>query len=395
MKDGVHENAPLAYHTVNGLQGVVRKKQTTIRALRLRKLNDARRLTQKRALGLQKEWMLAIGSGRVERVERLVRVGLRRGAGLKAAKKIYRPRLPSLDATRKRTVIPPIIPSPYAPLLSDIEKNVVSSFGFVEGLVLMLDELKVESRLCWDPRSNHIIGVCREHSSKTSLEFKSKEEVLLLMDGLKKEDVHVASEATVGAIGLLTGEPRLYSAHPVLLSGSCKAEKGVEHAKIIETFLQASQKSGVRTISVASDGEARRGEALIRLTFKHPLPEDSPIFPLLNRLQFMNMEVGDDDLTADKDYKHVIKRFRNLVLRDAGLVVRSVHIKPSMIRLHLASNGLSTTRINHLFEPEDRQDTASPGFIAAREALRTFGKLVRHIILPYVSHVLWWAMMPI
>lgn len=38
-------------------------------------------MTQKRALGLQKEWMLAIGSGRVERVERLVRVGLRRGAG--------------------------------------------------------------------------------------------------------------------------------------------------------------------------------------------------------------------------------------------------------------------------------------------------------------------------
>ncbi|KAK0450125.1 hypothetical protein EV421DRAFT_1306642 [Armillaria borealis] len=85
MKNGVHDNTPLAYHSITGLQDIIRKKQTTIRALRLRKLNDSRKLmTQKRALGLHKEWMLAIGSGKVERVERLVRLGLQRGASVKA-----------------------------------------------------------------------------------------------------------------------------------------------------------------------------------------------------------------------------------------------------------------------------------------------------------------------
>ncbi len=95
--------------------------------------------------------------------------------------------------------------SPHAPLLSDIEKNVASSFRFVEDIiqekgvrhqVLMLDELKVEGRLRWDPRSNHILGVCREHGSKTSLEFKSKDEVELLIESLEKKEVHMASEVS-------------------------------------------------------------------------------------------------------------------------------------------------------------------------------------------------------
>ena len=31
-------------------------------------------------------------------------------------------------------------------------------------------------------------------------------------------------------------------------------------------------------------------------------------------LSLMNLKVGDNDLTADKDYKHVFKRLRNLLL---------------------------------------------------------------------------------
>ena len=38
----------------------------------------------------------------------------------------------------------------------------------------------------------------------------------------------------------------------------------------------------------------------------------------------MDLHVGDDDLTCDKDWKHVFKRARNLLLRARGVVVDDI-----------------------------------------------------------------------
>jgi hypothetical protein len=87
----------------------------------------------------------------------------------------------------------------------------------------------------------------------------------------------ITIQATVGALGILGGETRIYGARPILVSGSCKRETGLEHASLINTAYQASRKLKLRTISIASDGESRQGEALVRLTFKHDLAQTSPI----------------------------------------------------------------------------------------------------------------------
>ena len=57
----------------------------------------------------------------------------------------------------------------------------------------------------------------------------------------------------------------------------------------------------------------------------------------------MNFEVGDDDITADKDYKHVFKHGRNLAL-------------PSTIRSHLSENRVSKAHIDTVLKPDDKQD---------------------------------------
>jgi len=108
----------------------------------------------------------------------------------------------------------------------------------------------------------------------------------------------------------------LYSALPALISGQCGRETGHEHAAIIQTTINGIAKLNLRTISIASDGESRHGEALIQLTFKKELEISSPIYPTLSVLPLMNLEVGNDDVTADKDYKHIFKRCRNLLLRE-------------------------------------------------------------------------------
>ena len=107
---------------------------------------------------------------------------------------------------------------------------------------------------------------------------------------------------------MLSRETRLYSARPILISGSCKRETGIQHHALINIGYVAGRKSKLRTISIASDGESRRGEALVHMTFKRQLDPTSPIHDMLCVLPLMNLEVGDDDLTADKDYKHVFKR---------------------------------------------------------------------------------------
>lgn len=108
----------------------------------------------------------------------------------------------------------------------------------------------------------------------------------------------------------------------------------------------------------------------------------------------MNLEVGEDDLTADKDYKHVFKRMRNLLLRTRGLKVHGVHILPSVLRSHFLENGSQLSHVNSILKPEDKQDvklaydllreitglptisevgTRGPGFQDTREALQTLG----------------------
>jgi len=242
IETGVHENTHLVYHSIGGLITLVRRKTGKVKALRLRRLNDARKLAGKAVvLDDMKRWVMAVGSGKVERVDRLVRVNLTRNGGIRnllelydrAARQVYHPQnyteeddlrglllwrlggarvagiahralnLPSLSTLRRRTIIPRLLVSALTPSRLEVETNVISNFEDIKNLlethqvvhqVLMLDELKTEERLRHDPDSNKFQGVCREHGHKTSLEFNSEKEVDLLLEAVDKGELHVTVE---------------------------------------------------------------------------------------------------------------------------------------------------------------------------------------------------------
>ena len=83
------------------------------------------------------------------------------------------------------------------------------------------------------------------------------------------------------------------------------------HARLIESLIRACKnkesKIGCSLMFIASDGESRHGSVLMQITQKHSLSPDLTIYPFLSGLHFLNLLVGDEDLTVDKDYKHVIK----------------------------------------------------------------------------------------
>ncbi|KAF9012081.1 hypothetical protein BDQ17DRAFT_1322030 [Cyathus striatus] len=142
---------------------------------------------------------------------------------------------------------------------------------------------------------------------------------------------------------------------------------------------------------------------MARLTFKRTLNKASPLYNQLKFLSFLNLHVGDDDLTCDKDFKHIVKRLRNLFIRERGISINNRRITPNIIKGQLKCEGLSADHIRSLFNPNDKQDvklaydmlkdiwslpsscdSTSPGFLESREALRILGKFGFHLVFPYL-----------
>ena len=158
-----------------------------------------------------------------------------------------------------------------------------------------------------------------------------------------------------------------------------------------------------RTVCIASDGEAKRGDALVIQTMTSELSPVSPIYPLLRPLGLLNLLVGPDDITVDKDFKHLIKRQRNTLMRNKGMEILGFCVTPSILRSQLESNGISPHQMRSLLNPNDKQDvvlaysllreiwslppppaSCDPTFALARRALNIYGEFARHLTLPYV-----------
>jgi hypothetical protein len=159
----------------------------------------------------------------------------------------------------------------------------------------------------------------------------------------------------------------------------------------------------IRVVSVATDGEARWGKALAQLTLKHLLSPSSDIYHWLSPCLLLDLHVGDDDLTCDKDCKHTaVKQPRNALLREKGILVYGTWITPAVLRSHLLDAGHKGDHIRAVLNPNDKQDvtlaymllrdiwslpvlsSGPPGRIQARGALQLLGSLFYNLVAPYI-----------
>ena len=245
--NGVHENASLVYHGIGGLIDIVRRKTQANDLLRLRRLNDLKKLVGKEGtIDVHKQMLMAISSQRIPRIDRVLRIAFSQGTGIhamldlikKAAKGTYHPKgfdeeedlqallflrlggarvadvahrifgTPGVSTIRTRTIIPQILASPSFPTSHEIGCNLDASFKAIRDIlgastqkilhaVIMFDEISVEARPCWDDKTNKILGVCREHGRHTSLEFTSEEDLQTLWEEVQCEKIHLAHEVRV------------------------------------------------------------------------------------------------------------------------------------------------------------------------------------------------------
>ena len=209
-------------------------------------------------------------------------------------------------------------------------------------------------------------------------------------------------------IGILSPMLCLYSACPILLSGSCKCKTAKDHTELLQVVVDAANNkqdtTGLRVISLASDGKSCCGKALTNLTYVAPLAPSSPIYDHLVHLNLMDFFVGQDNITMDKDYKHVFKQLHNALLCKNGCLVHSVHLTCAVICKHFKDSGFTNAHISHVLNPMDKQDvvlaygllkdlwslpladpvSSTPTYIKVHKALCTYGKLSYHLVFPYI-----------
>lgn len=115
-------------------------------------------------------------------------------------------------------------------------------------------------------------------------------------------------------------------------------------------FTEKADSTHIRIVSLASDGEARRARVLIDLCYRSHLAPSSPICDVLAGLELLDLYVGDDDISADKDGKHVFKRCRNPFLSQ---LIHGVRVTNSKLCVHLDA-GHSVEHIHFVLNPADK-----------------------------------------
>ena len=244
MEEGTHENTGFAYVGFSGLHQILRRKNQQVEFYHLQGLNQVRKLLAKAtALSNQKRLLMAIASGKVSWVDCLLSIGLRQKKGAHgllalytaAAEDHYSPKsfteeedmkailmwrlggnrlaeinhcanqAQSVTYLRTRSTVPLIVPSPGQPTIDQVQANVKATFnGLLDVIhsqnpsrsnvhaVLMFDELATEKRIRWELKTNHFLGICREHVYKTSTEFINEDDMEELFHNLDDGNVHYA-----------------------------------------------------------------------------------------------------------------------------------------------------------------------------------------------------------
>ncbi|KAN0131108.1 hypothetical protein V8E53_011000 [Lactarius tabidus] len=416
IKNGIHTNTNFAYQPITSLIEILRKKCAMLDGLHFKQLSTSQTLAMRART-------LAMSEGNVNRLDTLLRLldrarkeeemshrllflrlGGARVASL-AHQTLGAPMLSTLCyGSAAKSTVTSLSPSAGFPTRSEVQRNLRAAFKNSHrdsgcGYILMIDEIKVEERLRWDLSSNKILGF---------LDFCLISDARAIVHGILRGEIHHASKATVFSIGILSENRLVQGSRPFIIAGTCKQERSDRHAQLISLVIEACNTEmstiGCPLFSIASDGESCRGSALTTLTHVHPLEAESKLFALLGKLCLMNVLVGDNDITADKDPKHVIKCCRNFTIRKSGIMINGFVITPALLRFHLQANEVPSHCIAYLLNPSDHQDvtlcftllkeiwslpppapTDKPGFVAARGMLLMLRSLFQHLVLPFVQ----------
>ncbi|KAF8173571.1 hypothetical protein K438DRAFT_2051185 [Mycena galopus ATCC 62051] len=301
--------------------------------------------------------------------------------------------LPSLTTIQPHRRRHKIIPSVDGLSFTDISNNISALFG---------------------SQTDKMGGFCQEHLSAldTIKVGRNTETVEAAVTAVKEGRVHIAPEASVGAISHLSRTN--YGARPVLISSTCKKGTWKDCLRTMLTVAEAWKRSPDGEarhgplLSVASDGDPKRRVAIFVMCMHSEILPGNPLYPFVENLPGLNRRVGKDNLTEDFDPKHELKRLCTSLCSPQGVAVKGVCINRDLL-LHwlerLPATDWSETTIHALLNPKDAQsvsravklllsivalgtldaDDFDPTEAAEHEALRVLGEVFEALLQPMIN----------
>ncbi|KLO09091.1 hypothetical protein SCHPADRAFT_879793 [Schizopora paradoxa] len=342
--------------------------------------------------------------------------------------------LVSVQTIDRNFKVPQLVPSKAVPTVEEIHSNIKAFFSEEVkkpppvpklGNTLMFDGIALETKCRYCHTRDVILGVCREHAHRVNLsvdDWESVEKVRMalfqetLPEGERDDEKRICfgKEATVVAVGSL-GRSDHYVPVPIVVSPSCKSEKGHELAEWIRVVLLAwkthpmgESKQGP-IWSLASDGDSafRLARSLI-CTEKEFDPFSRTIAgKKLNSLSGLNRMTSKDGIVGSCDPKHIEKRFATLLRNESGIMVGDQHINAEIVLSHLCSvEGMTRESARELLNPIDKQNVpkavrliqtlaslkrippdecTTPGLDKERNTLIFLGKFLNSFVSPFTT----------
>ncbi|KAJ7279506.1 hypothetical protein C8J57DRAFT_1175396 [Mycena rebaudengoi] len=330
----------------------------------------------------------------------------------------------SLSTVKRHKKIPKLVASIGVPTRTDIWAN-ISSFLDPEikpaptnpgaGNVLMFDGIALETRCRYCPDRDAVSGLCREHSHRVNTTVDSLESIENIRQALQKDKkdpgkVCFGSDGTVVAIAPYA-ELEHYTPVPLVLSPSCKTEKGVELAKWMQTVLdtwdnhpQGRALHG-RIEALASDGDSSYRLAKHIICMVKEIDPESPLGKKLYPLVGLNCFTSKDGQVSTGDPKHIMKRDATLLRNPGGIMVGATNIRPEDIVAHLAAlPDVTIEQARQLLDPSDKQNVpkavalvqqlnkvgnlpppVNPTDVQTRKAVVFFSKVLSFFVNPFIN----------
>lgn len=231
--------------------------------------------------------------------------------------------LPSYTALQSRAEVTHLLPSLGAVSNPELQHNISEVFGKSRialpscGHSVVIDEIALEERIVFVRWLRALGGFCWEHSKDVNKAISTiahmKDLALrLILPAKDPKAIHHAKEATV--IGVAAFRSEHYQAMPIAAAGTCKQSTAADCVVTIKTIPDAwktspdGEKRHGPIWSFASDGDGVRRAAFHTAFTSCAVTEENPLFKLLGSLAGFNLKTGTGDVTAEFDPKHIFKR---------------------------------------------------------------------------------------
>ncbi|KAF8056034.1 hypothetical protein FPV67DRAFT_1457452 [Lyophyllum atratum] len=233
----------------------------------------------------------------------------------------------------------------------------------IVGQTLMIDGVALEEACRYDHGQGHILGICREHAHTVAkLLVDDVHDIDNIANSLEQKACHHGKDGTVVALAPVTAAENYFPV-PLVLSSSCKVEKGDELAKWLCKFIDTyhvhpdGEKIHGPIRTLATDGESSFRSMRFTLGVKEALDQDSGLGRILYRLPGFNCYTGANSLLTTCDPKHIVKRFATMIRSPKGTQIGSNTIlRDDFIYALTIMERVTPNQAEVLLNPADKQN---------------------------------------